>query len=131
MAAYAWSVSLPLPHDAAIERVTAALAAEGFGILTRIDIDATLKKKIDADFRPYTILGACNPPLALQALTADPAVGILLPCNVVVEQDGAGSRVWITDPVALFAVSGDPRVAPIAEAVAAKLGRVRAALEAA
>ncbi|MDI6746923.1 MAG: DUF302 domain-containing protein [Rhodocyclaceae bacterium] len=87
------------PYEKAIELVTAALKTEGFGILTRIDVRATLKEKIDADFRPYAILGACNPPLAHRALSHDAEVGLMLPCNVTVEATPAGgSMVRIADP---------------------------------
>ncbi|MBA3034238.1 MAG: DUF302 domain-containing protein [Gammaproteobacteria bacterium] len=87
------------PYEKAIELVTAALKTEGFGILTRIDVRATLKEKIDADFRPYAILGACNPPLAHRALSHDAVVGLMLPCNVTVEATPAGgSMVRIADP---------------------------------
>ncbi|MDP3032426.1 MAG: DUF302 domain-containing protein [Rhodocyclaceae bacterium] len=87
------------PYDKAIELVTAALKTEGFGILTRIDVRATLKEKIDADFRPYAILGACNPPLAHRALSHDAQVGLMLPCNVTVEATpSGGSMVRIADP---------------------------------
>lgn len=130
MPSFAWSVHIPEAHDAAISRVTALLAAQGFGVLTRIDVHNVLKQKINADFRPYTILGACNPHFAHQALSAEPSVGILLPCNVVVEQDGEGSRVWITDPEGLFTLVERSDVAPIAAEVARRLREVRDRLEA-
>lgn len=129
MSAYAWSVNSALPMDQAVEATTAALAAQGFGILTRIDVHETLKKKIGADFRPYVILGACNPPLAHQALQAEASIGILLPCNVVVEQQGEGSRIWITDPGALFSLVGRDDVRPLADEVSRRLLLVKAALE--
>lgn len=94
----AFQTKLDLPYEQAIEQVTAALKAEGFGVLTRIDVKATLKEKLDQDFRPYVILGACNPPLAHRALQADPTVGVMLPCNVTVEQDGDGTLVSIANP---------------------------------
>jgi uncharacterized protein (DUF302 family) len=94
-----FEATLPLAFDAAVERVTEALKAEGFGVLTRIDVHDTLKKKIGADFRPYVILGACNPQLAHKALSARGDVGLMLPCNVTVEAAGAGSTlVRIADP---------------------------------
>lgn len=128
MSTYAWSVELPLAVEAAIPRVTEALKAQGFGVLTRVDIHDAFKQKIGLDFRPYVILGACNPTLAAQALAAEPSLGILLPCNVVVEQHGEGSRVWITDPVALFSVVDRPEVAPVAQEVGRRLLLVRDAL---
>lgn len=128
MTAYAWSVELDLPHADALPRVIDALKAEGFGVLTRVDLHDAFQQKLGVGFRPYTVLGACNPPLAHRALSAEPGIGILLPCNVVVEQHGTGSRVWITDPEALFALVGREDVAPIASEVAARLQRVRAAL---
>ena len=96
---------LRLPFDAAIERVTEALKAEGFGVLTRIDVHDTLRKKIGADFRPYAILGACNPQLAHRALSARAEVGLMLPCNVTVESAGEGcSLVRIADPEMMMTV---------------------------
>lgn len=111
-----------------IERVTAALSKEGFGVLTRIDVKETLKKKLDLDFRPYVILGACNPTLAHKALTGEPQIGLLLPCNVVVQDGKAGALVSIADPKAMFSIVENPAVAPIADEVEQKLRRVLAAL---
>ncbi len=114
---------------AAIPRITEALKAEGFGVLTEIDVKATLKKKIDVDHRNYTILGACNPPLAHRALSAIPGIGLLLPCNVVVTEDDEGNAiVSAIDPVAMFSVVDDPALGPVAEEVGAKLRRVMDAL---
>jgi uncharacterized protein (DUF302 family) len=122
---------LDVPYDQAVERVTAALAAEGFGILTEIDVKATLKKKLDLDFRRYVILGACNPPLAHRALTAELDVGLLLPCNVIVyEDDGGGSVVSAADPGAMMEVSGNPALEPVAEEARARLERALDSLEA-
>ena len=98
-------VKLSMPYEQAIEAVTTALKNEGFGVLTEIDVKATLKKKIDQDFRPYTILGACNPPLAHKALSAVPEIGMLLPCNVTVEAtDSGGSIVRFLDPKIMVSV---------------------------
>jgi len=113
----------------AIGKVTEALKSEGFGVLTEIDVKATLKKKIDVDHRPYVILGACNPPLAHKALSAEPAVGLLLPCNVVVTEDDAGNAVVAAiDPIKMFEVVGRKDVEPIAQDVRERLDRVMKAL---
>lgn len=88
-----FEVRLNLPYEEAVEKVIAALKLQGFGVLTRIDVRATLKEKLGEDFRPYVILGACNPPLAHRALTQDAVVGLMLPCNVTVEQDPAGGSI--------------------------------------
>jgi uncharacterized protein (DUF302 family) len=101
----AYEATLALPFEAAIERVTAALQSEGFGVLTRIDVQETLKKKIGADFRPYVILGACNPRLAHKALSSRSEVGLMLPCNVTVESAGeVTSLVRIADPAMMMTV---------------------------
>jgi len=111
-------------YQTAIEKVTLALKDEGFGILTTIDVKATLKIKIDVDFRPYTILGACNPSYAHQALGGEPLLGVLLPCNVVVmERDGSGSIVAALKPSGVFSLVESPEVLPIAERVEAGLRR--------
>ncbi len=117
--------------DEVVRRVTEALANEGFGILTQIDVAATLKKKLGIDFRRYVILGACNPPLARRALDADPQVGLLLPCNVVVQDDGAGAiGVSIADPRAMFTLVDNPGIAPVAVEAEQRLRRVLQAMEA-
>jgi len=115
--------------EEAERRVTDALKAEGFGVLTRIDVKETLKKKLDVDFRPYIILGACNPPLAKRALDAEPQIGLLLPCNVVVQEDDGEVVVSIADPKAMFTVVDNPAVAPIASEVEVRLRRVLEGLE--
>ena len=116
--------------DSALERVTAALAAEGFGVLTEIDVAATMKKKLDADMPPYRILGACNPSLAHQAVEAMPEIGLLLPCNVVVREDNASTvHVEFMDPQAVLGLVGDDAINPLATEVKARLERVRDALE--
>ena len=119
---------------ATVERVIASLKAEGFGVLTEIDVKATMKKKLDLDFREYRILGACNPPLAHQALTADDKIGTMLPCNVIV-QDLGGGRIEIAaiDPaISMQHVSmqhvGNPTLQTIADSVTGKLKRVIAAI---
>jgi uncharacterized protein (DUF302 family) len=97
-----FQVSIPDDYETAIERVTEALKAEGFGVLTRIDVKKTLKEKLDADFRNYVILGACNPSLAYEALVNKPLIGILLPCNVTVEESNNGVLVSIVNPEAML-----------------------------
>ena len=121
---YAFSVSVPLSISEAEEVVRRELAAEGFGVLTEIDVRATLRQKLDLEFRPYRILGACNPTLAHQALLAAPAVGVLLPCNVVLEQDHVGStRVLFMEPRAVMAGEGG-ELEKVANEASARLHRV-------
>lgn len=116
--------------DTTIQRVTDALKQEGFGVLTEIDVKSTLKQKIGADVRPYRILGACNPHFAHQALQAEPEVGVLLPCNVVVrEQDDGGIAVVFMDPNVMSEMSDNPRLQEVAAQVREGLLRVRAALQ--
>jgi uncharacterized protein (DUF302 family) len=119
---------LDLPYAQAVERVTAALKDQGFGVLTEIDVQATLKKKLGVDFRKYVILGACNPPLAHQALNADLEIGLLLPCNVIVYEDDGASVVAIIDPIAMLEVAGNPALETVAREARARLRRVIAAL---
>lgn len=122
-----FEIALPDAQDDAIARVEEALKAEGFGILTRIDVRETMKEKLGAEFRPYTILGACNPPLALRALETNPAVGLMLPCNVTVEQAGSGSLVRIVDPGLMMGVGElgeNATMKAVAAEAAEKLGRV-------
>ena len=127
---YALVKDLPeMGYDEAVERTTELLAEEGFGILTEIDVKATLKKKLDLDFRRYVILGACNPKLAHQALSGEPLLGVLLPCNIVVmERDGGGVTVAAFKPTAGFSLVDNPEVAPIAEQVEEKMRKVLDAL---
>lgn len=100
-----FEVHLDLPYDEAVDKVVAALKSQGFGVLTRIDVRATLKEKLGEEFRPYIILGACNPPLAHRALTADPVVGLMLPCNITVEADPAGgSLTRIANPEVMMKI---------------------------
>ena len=128
---YGFAVTVPLDYAVAVDRTRAALAAEGFGVLTEIDVSATLKKKLDVDFRPYVILGACNPPLAHRALSAERDIGLLLPCNVVVYAgDAAGtSTVAAMDPVAALQLTGRTDIAELSREVRARLERALAALE--
>lgn len=123
-----YSLRRELPHtdyDDAVDRVTELLKEEGFGVLTEIDVKATLKNKLDVDFRRYVILGACNPPLAHQALTEEPDIGVLLPCNVVVsEREGGGSIVSAMDPVAAFQLIDNPGVQPVADEVRQRIQRL-------
>ncbi len=126
---YGFAKTLPdTPFADAVTKVTEALAAEGFGILATIDVSATLKKKLDVDLRPYTILGACNPNLANKALAAEPHIGLLLPCNVLVQGEGAGSTVSIMDPQAMMQVTGNSALHEVADEAEARLRRVMAAL---
>jgi uncharacterized protein (DUF302 family) len=112
--------------DAAVESVRAELAKEGFGVLTEIDMKATLAKKLGVEFRPYTIIGACNPPLAAKALEADIDIGLLLPCNVVVYTTDEPGRCAVVaiDPVAQLGITGNTEIEPLAQEVRAKLERV-------
>jgi len=131
MTELAYEVKLSVPQDQAIERVVEALKQEGFGVLTRIDVDKTLKEKIGADFRPYTILGACNPVLAQKALSNRPEAGLLLPCNVVVESAPQGSLIRIVDPAAMMRAGGlddDPVLHEVGTEAEEKLKRVAANL---
>lgn len=125
------TVRLNADFATALERVTAALKLEGFGILTEIDVRETLKKKLDVDFRPYKILGACNPPLAHRALSVAPEIGLLLPCNVTVAyvEDGV-TDVSLVDPIAMLGVVRYAELEPVAQDAAARLARVAQALDA-
>ncbi len=125
MAAFGIRKTLDLGFDEALAKVPEALKAEGFGVLTEIDVQATLKKKLDVDFRRYRILGACNPPFAHRALQHSLDVGMLLPCNVIVyETDDRKTVVSAVDPMQTMAAQGDPAMRPLAEQVQQKLQRV-------
>ena len=128
--AYGFGTTLDLPFDQAVERVTAALKDEGFGVLTTIDVRKTLKEKIDVDFEPYVILGACNPRLAHRALQAEHELGLLLPCNVIVHEHDGASAVSIVDPAQMLGVVGDnAELSAVANEAGEKLRRVVAALD--
>jgi uncharacterized protein (DUF302 family) len=128
---YGMSTTVPLEYGVAVERARTALATEGFGILAEMDIAATLKSKLNVDFRPYVILGACNPPLAHRALMAERDIGLLLPCNVVVyaADEPGHSVVAAMDPVQALQLTGNPNIGAIAEEVRARLHRVLEAVE--
>jgi uncharacterized protein (DUF302 family) len=125
---YGYRTRLDMPFEEAVERTTAALKEEGFGVLTEIDVKATLKKKLDADFRKYVILGACNPPLAHRALQAELDIGLLLPCNVIVYEENDGSVVSIVDPLSMLGVVEKPQLEPVAREAQTRLRRVIEAL---
>ena len=125
---YARSVTVEVGQDEAIEMTRAALAEQGFGILTEIDVAATLAEKLGREMEPYVILGACNPQLAAQALDIEPEIGLLLPCNVVVRRHGDATLVQALDPQVMVEVPGRPELAPIAEEATRRLDAALAAL---
>ncbi len=112
--AYAITRTVDASFAEAIERVTSALAEEGFGILTTIDVQATMKQKLDLDVAPYTILGACNPQLASRGLAIEPDLGVLLPCNVVVRRDGDETMIAAMEPIAAMHLAANPALEPLA-----------------
>lgn len=131
MAEMAFEVTVNAPFEAAQERVIDALKAEGFGVLTRIDVHDTFRAKLDVEFRKYAILGACNPPLAYKALSNRPDAGLMLPCNVIVEETGDGTLVRIVDPEAMMKAGGfegDPAIAEVGSEAGARLKRVAESL---
>ena len=121
---YSFGVRVSAPVDAMRPVVEAALRAEGFGVLTEIDVAATLRAKLEIETEPYLILGACNPPLAHRAITANPSIGTLLPCNVVLRREGAETVVEAMDPRAALGLANDPGIEGVATEVRAKLVRV-------
>ena len=121
---YTLRSSSTVPFDATVENVRRELTAEGFGVLCEIDVQATLKAKLDIDTEPYLILGACNPPLARRALEAEPDLGVLLPCNVVVYDRDGETRVAAVDPERMLAIVENDELAPIAADVRSRLERV-------
>ena len=125
---YVFGKTVALGHDDAIRRVTEELAKEGFGVLTEIDVKATLKKKLGIDVAPYRILGACNPQFAHKAMTLEPEIGALLPCNVVVREEKGKTRVEIMDPQAVLQLVERPEIEGIATEVRKRLERVLAAM---
>lgn len=128
---YGFGVTLQAPYEQARAEVTEALKAEGFGVLTEIDVQQTLRAKLGVEMPPYSILGACNPALAHRALTAEPEIGLLLPCNIVVRVEGNATRVDIADPVAMLGIAGQPdkpELSAVAAEAKQRLQRVVAAL---
>ena len=129
MAHYVFGKTVPLPFDSAVQRITEELAQVGFGVLTEIDVQTTMKAKLNLDVRPYRILGACNPQFASRAIAAEPAIGALLPCNVVVRQDAAGTvHIEVMDPNAVLTLVDHPDVAAMAAEVRQKLEQALAAV---
>lgn len=125
---YAITRDVEAPFAETVERVTAALAAEGFGVLSTIDVQATLKAKLDLDVEPYVILGACNPTLASRGLETEPDLGVLLPCNVVVRVAGERTHVAAMEPMAALALAGNPELEPLAAEAADRIRRAVSAL---
>jgi uncharacterized protein (DUF302 family) len=125
---YATSVTVDLPFAEAVGRVRAALAEQGFGVLTEIDVTATLRARLGEQMEDYIILGACNPPAAHQALGIDRSIGLLLPCNVVVRVTPAGTVVEALDPQVMVTMTGRPELKPVADEVARRLASALAAL---
>jgi len=125
---YGFGTSLSMSYEETVPRVKEALKAEGFGILTEIDVRRTMREKLGAEMEPYIILGACNPPLAHRALEQEPGIGLLLPCNVVVRSEGNGSRVEVADPQAMLGIVGNEKLDAVAGEAKLRLQRVVATL---
>ena len=121
---YGFGVTLKTPYAEAIARTKDALKEQGFGVLSEIDVKQTLHDKLGVEMEPYVILGACNPPLAHRALTAEPEIGLLLPCNVVVRAQGSGSRVEIADPQAMLGIVGKDELDEVAQEAGRRLRKV-------
>lgn len=129
MAHYVFGKTVPLPFDSAVRRITEELAQVGFGVLTEIDVQATMKKKLGQEMPPYRILGACNPHFASRAIAAEPSIGALLPCNVVVRQDAAGAvQIEVMDPNAVLTLVDHPDLAAMAAELRQKLEQALAAV---
>ena len=128
---YGTTVVLHQPFDDTVAAVRVALSNHGFGVLTEIDMQATMKAKLGADLEPYLILGACNPPLAHRALQAEPSIGLLLPCNIIIRQTDHGTIVEAIDPITMVNISGNPALQPVVDEVAARLNAALTALTAA
>lgn len=126
--AYAITRTLDAPFDEVVQHVTDALAAEGFGVLTTIDVQATMKQKLDLDVPAYVILGACNPNLARIGLAAEPDLGVLLPCNVVVRRDGDRTTVAAMEPLAAMRLAGNPALEPLATEARDRIERAMVSL---
>ena len=126
--AYAITCTLDVPFDQAVQRVTDALSTEGFGVLATIDVQATMKQKLDLDIPAYVILGACNPGLASAGLAAEPDLGVLLPCNVVVRTDGDRTVVAAMEPLAALRLAGNPALEPLAIEAHERIERAIASL---
>jgi len=127
---YGTTVTVEQSFDEAVAAVRVALSDQGFGVLTEIDVQATMKAKLDADLPQYLILGVCNPPLAYRALQTEPSVGLLLPCNVIIRQNDQSTVVEAIDPMTMVSISGNPALQPIVDEVAVRLNAALAELAA-
>ncbi|GAA2024144.1 DUF302 domain-containing protein [Catenulispora yoronensis] len=130
MASYGTAVIVDRPHPEVVEQVREALREQGFGVLTEIDVQATMREKLGEETGPYLILGACNPPLAHRALSAEPSIGLLLPCNVVVRADGERTVVEALDPDVMVRFTGNPELGPVAAEAKARLAAALKTVEA-
>lgn len=126
--AYAITRRLDAPFDEVVEQIRSSLAAEGFGVLTTIDVQETLRAKLGAEIEPYVILGACNPQLASRGLAAEPTLGVLLPCNVVVRRENGATEVAAMEPTAALALAANPALEPLAAEAKERIERAVAAL---